>query len=651
MICVILAHETRPSLANSAMDSTSPESSIFRNLREGQEARDAQDLLRRGSRMRLEQVALGHSAFLSSQHRLRIRVEPVRLRPHPDLQALCRRKGRCGRVSRMADDEITQLGRGRFSVLRPMGTPGTEARVFLCRDSLLTDEAVCRVATGENPSDAFRMQFELLVKISSPTLVRPLGLFLDEDLNKPFIELEHIAGAALSDWSVSATLTDRLRAFSTVAETVALLHRAHVVHGDVHPGNVLVANDRFVLIDPDAAAWGSVMRHAQGPSERSIDTDRRGLVAVFSHLFNIQEQTLRLRPLVNVVNSSSSVSVIADAARQLLARTDLQPVDWSRVKAIGTWQGDSIKSRREQFVRYAHARAIAFDVLHQYIARAVEEAVAAGAQFSLDGLSNSSTQLDQELATADTPLSSLQERRFRIATPERDQWHIILNSYPEFRRPWPTIEGRPRSTVDFAHSQLHVAGETRVNEEVELRFSRNGDGTMEFMHFDGAAWRPIDAEWITRCLRVLSGAVLPVLQRPEAVSVPKKDKASWPVAAFEYAVEDAPHMRYTDRAIDWLVHEIHAWLRSQRRSGPDDTADVRLMDALELPDKKAIEFLRELYRRHFLEKFGMYLDAVEAFDVVLDPERRGFTLNVRLTAHDYGSLNLVYPVEEHRAPR
>ncbi len=75
------------------------------------------------------------------------------------------------------------------------------------------------------------------------------------------------------------------------------------------------------------------------------------------------------------------------------------------------------------------------------------------------------------------------------------------------------------------------------------------------------------------------------------------------------------------------------------------------MDALELPDKKAIEFLRELYRRHFLEKFGMYLDAVEAFDVVLDPERRGFTLNVRLTAHDYGSLNLVYPVEEHRAPR
>ena len=89
-----------------------------------------------------------------------------------------------------------------------------------------------------------------------------------DDGHRAYLVREWVPGVALRDVLRNAPLDPERATLVThaIAEAVAALHAAGIVHGNVHPGTVLIADDgRVVLADP----------HAEGPA--TVEGDVRAL--------------------------------------------------------------------------------------------------------------------------------------------------------------------------------------------------------------------------------------------------------------------------------------------------------------------------------------------------------------------------------------
>jgi len=92
-----------------------------------------------------------------------------------------------------------------------------------------------------------------------------------DDGDRAYVVREWVAGVALRDVLRTATLDSERATLVThaIAEAVAALHAAGIIHGNVHPGTILIADDgRVILTDA----------HADGSAD--ADTDVRALGAV-----------------------------------------------------------------------------------------------------------------------------------------------------------------------------------------------------------------------------------------------------------------------------------------------------------------------------------------------------------------------------------
>ncbi|WP_333753736.1 serine/threonine-protein kinase, partial [Streptomyces sp. IBSBF 2394] len=148
---------------------------------------------------------------------------------------------------------------GRYRLLSPLGEGGM-GTVWRARDELLRREVAVkevRAPAGLPQADVGRMYARLereawaAARISHPNVVTVYDVATDG--GRPWIVMELVRGLSLADLLDAEGPLEPGRAALIGAEVLAALRAAHaagVLHRDVKPANVLLANDgRVVLTD------------------------------------------------------------------------------------------------------------------------------------------------------------------------------------------------------------------------------------------------------------------------------------------------------------------------------------------------------------------------------------------------------------------
>ncbi|MEU4656593.1 serine/threonine-protein kinase [Streptomyces sp. NPDC023723] len=148
---------------------------------------------------------------------------------------------------------------GRYRLLSPLGEGGM-GTVWRARDEVLRREVAVkevRAPAGLPAGDVQRMYTRLereawaAARVAHPNVVTVYDVATDD--GRPWIVMELVRGLSLADLLAAEGPLAPRRAAGIGAEVLAALRAAHeagVLHRDVKPGNVLLANDgRVVLTD------------------------------------------------------------------------------------------------------------------------------------------------------------------------------------------------------------------------------------------------------------------------------------------------------------------------------------------------------------------------------------------------------------------
>jgi eukaryotic-like serine/threonine-protein kinase len=147
----------------------------------------------------------------------------------------------------------------RFRVHRRLGAGGT-ATVFLAEDCVLCREvAIKRLHTEGSEADVrrFRREARLGASLSHPNLVTIFDTLSGSD--GILIVMEYVRGRPLSDLIAPRGMDPRrlLEILRPVASALDYAHEHGVVHRDVKPANILIAEDgRVKLVDLGTATAG-----------------------------------------------------------------------------------------------------------------------------------------------------------------------------------------------------------------------------------------------------------------------------------------------------------------------------------------------------------------------------------------------------------
>lgn len=147
-----------------------------------------------------------------------------------------------GRETRLAPGQLV----GDFQVVRLLGRGGM-GEVYLARDRTLGRRVALKVlhpgALGTpDAADHFLAEARTTAFVTHPNVVTVYAAGLHD--GSPYLALELLEGGTLRERLVEApALREGLRLGLAVAEGLAALHEAGLVHGDLKPENVVMASD------------------------------------------------------------------------------------------------------------------------------------------------------------------------------------------------------------------------------------------------------------------------------------------------------------------------------------------------------------------------------------------------------------------------
>lgn len=141
----------------------------------------------------------------------------------------------------------------RYEILSILGR-GATSTVYLARDRVLGREIALKVFTAEQaPQDVKRARIETVIgqELTSPHIVQVYGLTWLESADSYALLMEHVSGESCGERIESGWFTVPERVFATVrsiATALAYAHSRGVIHRDVKPSNVLIADDGTVKL-------------------------------------------------------------------------------------------------------------------------------------------------------------------------------------------------------------------------------------------------------------------------------------------------------------------------------------------------------------------------------------------------------------------
>jgi beta-lactam-binding protein with PASTA domain/tRNA A-37 threonylcarbamoyl transferase component Bud32 len=141
---------------------------------------------------------------------------------------------------------------GRYELGRMIGRGGM-AEVYAAHDRLLDREVAVKVLRDRFREDAaftarFNDEARNVARLSHPNLVVVFDTGVDAE--QPFIVMERIRGRTLQEALDAGGLTEdrSLQVAADVCGALAYAHRNRLVHRDVKPGNIMLAEDGSVKV-------------------------------------------------------------------------------------------------------------------------------------------------------------------------------------------------------------------------------------------------------------------------------------------------------------------------------------------------------------------------------------------------------------------
>jgi predicted Ser/Thr protein kinase len=136
----------------------------------------------------------------------------------------------------------------RFTPLRRLGGGGL-GEVWSAMGEF--GQVAVKTATSDRGRVALREEARLLSGLNHPGLVA----LQDCDQDGVWLAMDQVDGSPIHRWSRGRPLATVVEAVAQVAEVLAYLHAAGVVHGDIKPSNVLIGDDgRPIVLDLGVAA-------------------------------------------------------------------------------------------------------------------------------------------------------------------------------------------------------------------------------------------------------------------------------------------------------------------------------------------------------------------------------------------------------------
>ncbi|MDQ3335310.1 MAG: serine/threonine protein kinase [Myxococcota bacterium] len=133
---------------------------------------------------------------------------------------------------------------GRYHVRGTLGAGGLGV-VLLGWDPVLKREVAIKFPAARG--GVLLREAQALAQIRHPNVVAVHDFGeVDGDV---YFAMERVAGTPFDAWCWTASVAARLRALIDVAEGLAAIHAAELVHCDVKPDNIVVAGDKAVIVD------------------------------------------------------------------------------------------------------------------------------------------------------------------------------------------------------------------------------------------------------------------------------------------------------------------------------------------------------------------------------------------------------------------
>lgn len=148
-------------------------------------------------------------------------------------------------------DEDSLVGRrvGAYVVVRELGRGGMGAVYLGARaDGEFEKEVAIKVLKrGTDTHEIlrrFKVERQILARLEHPNIARLIDAGTTQD-GLPYFVMEYVEGIPLTRFVQERKLSgpERLALFLKVCSAVELAHRAHVIHRDLKPGNILVNAD------------------------------------------------------------------------------------------------------------------------------------------------------------------------------------------------------------------------------------------------------------------------------------------------------------------------------------------------------------------------------------------------------------------------